>query len=256
MSDNLCGLQFGERSPEITNLVKALMAFRRKCPKIRGTRKNDITGGKYANLGDIESVVTPILLDCGLVITQLLSAESFDVTCKTVLIHESGEYIASSLTITAHDRKTGAPSAKPMQVKAAVSYARGSGMSGILGLTFEEDRAETRDRRPPPPNPPPRDNRPRPPQDNRPPAPPPPPPPAPKAPEPPKEPGKAAFYDRTTPGHLDFLSAWFKKHDIPPHLYQEIESRLHCKPWGELTRIAKKVMEETNGQGQGAGNGS
>lgn len=236
VGDNLQGHRFDERSSEIKNLIKALMAFRRLCPKIKATRNNDITGSKYANLGDIEAIVNPLLLEQGLVITQLLSAESFEVSCKTVLLHESGEYISGILTITAHDRKAGTPSAKPMSVTAAAGYARRLGMSALLGLTLEEDRAEARDKRP---GKPPYSGSPR--KDLR--------------TDPPPPGPTSGVYDRRIAGHLDFLSAWFSKHDIPADLYQEIENRLDCKPWSELSKIARTVMEEKNAaQGNGAGN--
>lgn len=214
-------LTFGERSPDITELVKALIAFKRECPKVKAGRWNDISKSKYANLSDIDEVVAPILLKHGLIYTQLLSADQFDATCKTVLIHESGQFISASLTMTAHERQgTQAPSAKPGHVAAALGHAKANGLKGILALAFDDEKSEPREKEkakakqtPPPP------------------------------PSPPAKPDQSQLYDHKTKGHLETLSAWYQKHNIDNRLYQEIEMRLRGKPWSELGAIAREVAK-------------
>lgn len=220
--ENVCGYRFDERSPEIGEIVKALIAFKLECPKVKAGRWNDISKSKYANLSDIDEVVTPLLLKRGLVYTQLLSADQFDATCKTVLLHESGQYIASSLTMTAHERQgMQAPSAKPGHVAAALGHAKANGLKGILALAFDDEKSEPREKEkkqspqrvaPPPPPPPPR-------------------------------PDQSQLYDHKAKGHLETLSAWYQKHNIDNRLYQEIEMRLRGKPWSELGAIAREVAK-------------
>lgn len=125
-----------EQSSTISNLAQALCRFQEKCHTIEFDSMVKVSTGtgreysfKYASYPKIVSVVRPLLAELGLSFSQL--AEE-DGAVTTLLIHESGEYLKSTLLIPVPDKN-------PQKIGSAISYARRYGLSAILGLATDED---------------------------------------------------------------------------------------------------------------------
>jgi hypothetical protein len=125
-----------EQSATISNLAQALCRFQEKCHTVEFDSMVKVaTGGgreysfKYASYPKIVSAVRPVLAEQGLSFSQL--AEE-DGAVTTLLIHESGEYLKSTLLIPVPDKN-------PQKIGSAISYARRYALSAILGLATDED---------------------------------------------------------------------------------------------------------------------
>lgn len=122
-----------EKSPNISNLTKALAQFHALVGKIGKDAKNPFFKSNYASLPHILTEVSDPLQQAGLVITQFPDGDAL----TTMLIHaESGEYIASSYTMPV------AKANDPQALGSAISYARRYSVSSILSLKIDDDDAE------------------------------------------------------------------------------------------------------------------
>lgn len=89
-------------------------------------------GSKYADLTSIMEACRPALSKQSIVILQPPSCVEGAVTVATILLHKSGQWIASELSMRPID-------SKPQSVGSAITYARRYGLSGLLGLTADDD---------------------------------------------------------------------------------------------------------------------
>lgn len=92
--------------------------------------------GTYADLKAVIKAVQEPLAKNEIAYYQALSANGASVTCDTVLIHSSGEWLRSSLTLTADDRS-------PQKQGSAATYARRYGLQAAVGLAAEDDDADS-----------------------------------------------------------------------------------------------------------------
>jgi hypothetical protein len=89
---------------------------------------------KYADIASVLEAVKDTLASHGLAIMQPPSIGDNDktVTVSTVLLHESGEWIESVLSMTAVD-------SKPQTIGATITYARRYSLNGLLCISAEDD---------------------------------------------------------------------------------------------------------------------
>jgi len=88
---------------------------------------------KYADLGAVIEAAKPILKDNGLAVSQLVEGESGQVGITTILIHQSGEFISSTVSIPVEGKNLAQESGK------AITYLRRYGLASILGMYADED---------------------------------------------------------------------------------------------------------------------
>lgn len=86
----------------------------------------------YATLDDIIAATKKALADNGLGVTQHAFCDGDVVSIETIMAHESGEYVSSTLTLTAE-------SISPQAIGSAITYARRYAQSSILNVASEED---------------------------------------------------------------------------------------------------------------------
>jgi hypothetical protein len=89
---------------------------------------------KYADIASVLEAVKPTLSEHGLAIMQPPSIGDNEktVTVSTILLHESGEWIESVLSMTAVD-------SKPQTIGATITYARRYSLNGLLCISAEDD---------------------------------------------------------------------------------------------------------------------
>lgn len=121
------------RSESITELAKALVKFNSEVTKIAKDADNPFFKNNYATLDTIIDEVRPLLSKNGLSIMQIPSGDGQNVTLKTLLIHESGEWLES-------DELTMKPVKNdPQAVGSCITYARRYSLAAFLSLNTGED---------------------------------------------------------------------------------------------------------------------
>lgn len=121
------------KSETISELAKALVKFNGEVSRVSKDANNPFFKNSYATLDQIIDEVRPILNKHGLSIMQFPSGDGDHVTLKTLILHESGEWIESdpiSMKPVKND---------PQSVGSAITYARRYSLSAFLSLNTGED---------------------------------------------------------------------------------------------------------------------
>jgi hypothetical protein len=125
-------LQF---SDSFSALAKALVAASGKMDGVRKNANNPAFKSKYADLAAVVEAVQPALLEAGLIAIQGATTSHngvCEVTVETMLLHESGEWVKSALTM----RPT---KSDPQGIGSAITYARRYGLQALCGVAPEDD---------------------------------------------------------------------------------------------------------------------
>lgn len=121
-------------SPQIHELAAAMAKAQEA---LTGASKNAVNphfNSRYADLASVWDAAAPLHLH-GLSVIQGASAEGPVVAITTLLLHASGQWIASKLTLVARD-------ASPQAIGSAVTYGRRYGLAAMVGVAPEDDDAE------------------------------------------------------------------------------------------------------------------
>ncbi|MDK7481301.1 ERF family protein [Bacillus cereus] len=121
------------RSETISKLAKSLVLFNSEVNKIAKDADNPFFKNNYATLDTIIDEIRPILSKHGLSIMQIPSGDGQNVTLKTLLLHETGEWLES-------DELTMKPVKNdPQAVGSCITYARRYSLAAFLSLNTGED---------------------------------------------------------------------------------------------------------------------
>lgn len=122
-----------QHSEGISNIAKALC---KALPKVDAAKKdstNPAFRSKYADLTSIVEAYKEELAQVGIVVMQPPSVGADgSALVTTILLHESGEWMASALSLK--PVKT-----DPQGMGSAITYARRYGAQGMLGITADDD---------------------------------------------------------------------------------------------------------------------
>lgn len=118
-----------DKSQTISELAKALVKFQSEVDPILFDADNPFYKSQYATQGALVKATREILCKNGLAVLQPLEDIS---SCVTILLHESGEYISSKLTLTPVKND-------PQGQGSTITYERRYAYSAILGLVSERD---------------------------------------------------------------------------------------------------------------------
>lgn len=125
-----------EKSDSIKNLAMALRKTQEEVGKVNFDQVNPFLHNQYASLGAIIEASKPILVKNGLSISQPTVGSGNEIGVTTILLHDSGEYIASTATIGITDEK----GLKLAQVAGSIiTYLRRYSLAAILNLYADED---------------------------------------------------------------------------------------------------------------------
>lgn len=122
------------KSESIAALAKALAATQAEIENATKGSVNPHFRNKYADLAEILNTSRPVLSKHGLSIVQMPFFEDGKVGVETMLIHESGEWIANCLI---------GPCSKldPQGVGSAITYYRRYSLAAFAGIAQEDDDA-------------------------------------------------------------------------------------------------------------------
>lgn len=131
-------------SESLANLGKGLAEFNGEVQKIAHDGKNPQFRSKYVTLDALIDATKPILQKHGLSVIQIpLSGEDAQIGVKSLLLHESGEFIESEpLFMTPQRMVKGGEYVAAKDAQAAgstISYLRRYSYQAILNLSTGED---------------------------------------------------------------------------------------------------------------------
>lgn len=120
------------RSESISALAKALVAAQAQMRNPVLDSTNPHFKSSYVSLAGVRDAVVPVLAKHGLAVTQMLSIAERGVICETMLLHESGEWISSTLELPATKFDA-------QGIGSAATYARRYALMALACVVGDED---------------------------------------------------------------------------------------------------------------------
>jgi len=124
------------KSDSIKNLSGALTKAQAEFTRIDFDAVNPFLKNKYASLGAIIEHSRAVLAKNGLSVSQPTVSANGEVGVTTILMHESGEWMESTITLALADEK-GKSSAQV--AGSVITYLRRYSLASILNLYADED---------------------------------------------------------------------------------------------------------------------
>lgn len=126
-----------DSSRSIANVAAALVAAQVEFKPAPFNATNPFLKNKYADLGSVIETARPVLAKHGLSILQpVVSSGMSNIGIQTILLHKSGEYIASTVILPIVDQK-GLSVAQSAGV--IITYLRRYALASMLGIYADED---------------------------------------------------------------------------------------------------------------------
>lgn len=122
-------------SEQINELATALSKSQGEIENASKSSTNPHFRAKYADLAEVLNVCRPVFSSNGLSFSQCPSYEAGVVSVETILMHNSGQWISS--TISAPVDKQNAQG-----VGSAITYCRRYSLAAVCGIAQEDDDAE------------------------------------------------------------------------------------------------------------------
>ena len=124
------------RSESIGKLAAALSKFQSEVEN--PTKDSQGHKYKYADLANILNAIKVPLGNNKLSVCQMLGSSAQGVSVTTILMHESGEYIESMLSLPQEINST---MSAPQQAGTTITYARRYALAACLGIAQQDDDA-------------------------------------------------------------------------------------------------------------------
>jgi hypothetical protein len=124
------------RSESLKHLAPALVAAQKNMGAALKDAKNPFFKSSYADLSAVIDASVPVLNNENIAVLQTPALVDGTSVIRTVLLHASGEFIASDTKIVA------AKSNDPQAEGSAISYARRYGLQATVTLKAEDDDGE------------------------------------------------------------------------------------------------------------------
>jgi hypothetical protein len=135
------------------NKSESIAAIAAALAKAQAQLKNPVFDSKnphfknsYASLASVRDTVTPVLAAHGIAVLQLLGKSDVGVSCETVLTHESGEWISSTIELPATKQDA-------QGYGSACTYARRYALMAIVNVVGDDDDDANEASRPSPTRP-------------------------------------------------------------------------------------------------------
>lgn len=125
-----------ETSTSIVKLAPALLAAQREMSNAVKDAKNPFFKSKYADLNAIREASHPVLNKHGISVLQPLIQKEGKTYVRTLLLHESGEFIAGDTEVVVAKQND------PQAQGSGISYARRYGLQSLVSLGAEDDDGE------------------------------------------------------------------------------------------------------------------
>ena len=126
------------KSESITQLAQALSIAQGHIRPAEMNKTNPFLKNRYADLGSIIAAAREPLAANGLAFSQvLLGGEGGVLTIETILMHKSGEYISSAVSVPIPSEGKGRSASQ--EAGAVITYFRRYALASLLGIYADED---------------------------------------------------------------------------------------------------------------------
>lgn len=119
-------------SEHINELAKALSIAQGQMENAKKDSSNPFFKSSYADLASIITAAKKPLSENGLSIVQVIEPKTDEAILTTMLMHNSGQWIKSTVAIKPKDTTA-------QSMGSAITYARRYGYQAIVGLSAEDD---------------------------------------------------------------------------------------------------------------------
>jgi hypothetical protein len=124
------------QSEKIDLLASALVKAQAEMKPAPMNAVNPFLHNKYADLGTLIQTAEPVLAKNGLAISQLPTNEGGQLGVRTILMHQSGQFIESTVSLPLGDEKG---KSLAQVAGSVITYLRRYSYSAILGMYSDED---------------------------------------------------------------------------------------------------------------------
>jgi hypothetical protein len=124
------------QSETINELATALALAQAKMPPARFNQTNPFLHSEYADLGAVIEASRAVLADNGLAVSQLVIGGDGSVGVETILMHKSGQWIASAISLPTGDEKG---KSQAQVAGSIISYLRRYSLASMLGIYADKD---------------------------------------------------------------------------------------------------------------------
>lgn len=121
-----------EMSDQIGEISKVLPKAQSKLGDVIKTATNPHFKNKYADLASVIAAVVPPFNEAGCSVLQPASFDGQMVTVQTIILHESGQWMRSTLSLRP-EKST------PQAVGSCITYARRYALMSLAGVAPEDD---------------------------------------------------------------------------------------------------------------------
>ncbi len=122
-------------SPTMGFIAKSLSNAQLNFHAVLKANENPAFRSKYADLATVIGATQEALAKEGLVVIQSPTTKGKDLTLTTMLLHSSGEWLSSELTMPATMRER----FDAQSVGSAITYARRYALQAMIGVAGEDD---------------------------------------------------------------------------------------------------------------------
>ena len=124
------------RSESITHLTTALALAQGEMPVAVFDATNPFLKSRYASLGAVIQASRPILAKHKLSLVQFPISDATGIGVESILMHESGEFIAERIVIALTEEKG---KSRVQSAGSTLTYLRRYSWASILGMYSDED---------------------------------------------------------------------------------------------------------------------
>lgn len=121
-----------EMSQDITDLAKALPKAQANLGDVVKKSENKHFQNRYADLSAVLDAIMPAFNDVGCCILQPTTFDGTMVVCQTIILHESGQWIRSTLSMKPQ-------AVTPQGIGSCITYARRYALMALVGVAPEDD---------------------------------------------------------------------------------------------------------------------
>jgi hypothetical protein len=125
------------KSKAINELAAALSKAQSQCKPVKKSGINPHLKSEYVTLDDIINAIRKPLADNGLAYTQLLHGTNGAVKLTTLLMHESGQWLKSTVVVESSGERRGINAIQALG--SSITYMKRYALSAMLGIAAEVD---------------------------------------------------------------------------------------------------------------------
>ena len=124
------------QSESITKLAAALAKAQGEFPAVAFNATNPFLKNKYADLGAVIQAARPVLAKHDLAVSQMTTSVPGEVGVTTMLMHSSGEWLQSTVTLPLGEERG---KSLAQMAGSVITYLRRYSLAAMLGMYADED---------------------------------------------------------------------------------------------------------------------